>query len=450
MGTSIVVFTRDLRVHDHPALAAAARESKQVVPLFVFDDAVLTSLHRSPNRIGFLIDCLADLDDSLRHVGAGLVLRRGDWVTQVLAMAGACGATAVHVSDDVSGFARARLSRLERDAATARVAVTRHPGVTVVPPEALAPSGGGEFKVFTPYYRRWVELPRRKPAAKVRTLALPSAIDCGLDLLDAIAREHASARSPDMLPGGESHGLERLRAWASRGLASYDDDRDQLGEDATSRLSAYVHLGCLSPGAIDARLRDHPGAPAFLRQLAWRDFYHQVLAARPDASRDDYRSRGDRWERDDEAFDAWASGQTGYPIVDAAMRQLQREGYMHNRSRLIVASFLTKDLYVDWRLGAAHFMRLLIDGDVANNQLNWQWVAGTGNDTNPFRIFNPLLQSKRYDPNGDYIRRYVPELAPLRTSDVHDPTPAQRQELGYVAPIVDHREAVARFRARGR
>jgi deoxyribodipyrimidine photo-lyase len=199
------------------------------------------------------------------------------------------------------------------------------------------------------------------------------------------------------------------------------------------------------------------GAEAFVRQVAWRDFHHQVLAARPDSSRRDYRGHGDRW-RDDraafDAFEAWKDGRTGYPIVDAGMRQLRAEGWMHNRARLIVGSFLTKTLYVDWRWGADHFLDLLVDGDVANNQMNWQWVAGTGTDTRPHRVLNPIAQARRYDPAGVYVRRHVPELAGVDGAAVHQPWKLDedvRRSLDYPAPIVDLGEGLHRFRAaRGR
>ncbi|MGH8920369.1 MAG: FAD-binding domain-containing protein, partial [Actinomycetes bacterium] len=191
------------------------------------------------------------------------------------------------------------------------------------------------------------------------------------------------------------------------------------------------------------------GARAFTRQLAWRDFHHQVLAARPECSTRDYRPRGDRWRRSDRDFTAWREGRTGFPIVDAAMRQLADEGWMHNRGRLIVASFLTKTLYLDWRLGARHFADLLVDGDTANNQLNWQWAAGTGTDSRPNRVLNPLRQAKRYDPAGDYVRKHVPELSGIRGDAVHEPWKLPRGELsatGYPAPIVDLRSGAERFK----
>jgi len=215
-------------------------------------------------------------------------------------------------------------------------------------------------------------------------------------------------------------------------------------------LSPYLHFGCLSPVEVlrgIGRRRDE-GAEAFVRQLCWRDFYAQILAARPEAAWADYASRDDHWSDDAHAIEAWKTGRTGYPVVDAAMRQLQAEGWMHNRARLIVASFLTKDLYVDWRVGARHFLDLLVDGDIAQNNLNWQWVAGTGTDNNPHRVFNPTVRGRRFDPDGDYVRRYVPELRALKGGAVHDPAPKVRAAYDYPDPIVDHREAIAEYRDR--
>ncbi len=258
------------------------------------------------------------------------------------------------------------------------------------------------------------------------------------------------------MPGGETAGRRRFESWLESDGDGYADRSDDLAADATSRLSPYLHFGCLSPVEVVARAgrRDSAGARAFVRQVAWRDFHHQVLAARPATSVADYRPRGDRWRRDDDAFAAWRDGRTGYPIVDAGMRQLATEGWMHNRARLIVGSFLTKTLYLDWRLGAQHFLDLLVDGDIANNQMNWQWVAGTGTDTRPHRVLNPLRQAQRYDPQGRYVRRYVPELADLEVPEVHEPwrlPDERRRALDYPEPIVDLRDATERFRAaRGR
>jgi deoxyribodipyrimidine photo-lyase len=246
-----------------------------------------------------------------------------------------------------------------------------------------------------------------------------------------------------------------MRAWLAGPLDAYADGHDDLAGDATSRLSPYLHFGCLSPVELVRRARERggPGAEAFVRQLAWRDFHHQVLAARPEAFHSDLRTRGDHWRPDNEDAEAWRRGRTGYPVVDAAMRQLRHEGWMHNRARLLTAGFLTKTLYVDWRVGAAHFLSLLVDGDAANNQLNWQWVAGTGTDTRPNRVLNPLSQAKRFDPRGDYVRRWIPELADVQGPAVHQPwrLPHRvRDGLDYPPPLIDLADGLARFRlARG-
>jgi deoxyribodipyrimidine photo-lyase len=468
MAVSVMVFTRDLRVTDNPALSAAVGGSAAVLPLFVLDEVILARCAGQVNRLRFLLGSLADLDASLRARGGALVIRRGDWVTEVLTGARSAAASVIHVSDDVSGYATARFARLEREAAQFRVRVIRHPGLTVVAPGAIAPPGGRAYQVFTAYYRRWqravpgsVQAPGHEAAWSGSGPGRPSPVPLAVRLppgtgpgrlpdLAEIAG-HGKARAAAAVPaGGETHGRARLGRWVSAHLAGYDHGRDDLAADLTSHLSAYLHFGCLSPRALVSELRGRPGADAFTRQLAWRDFFCQLLAAWPAAAYEDYRDRGDRWRDDPDALAAWQAGQTGYPIVDAGMRQLAAEGFMHNRARMIVASFLAKDLYLDWRAGAEHFMRELADGDLAINQLNWQWVAGTGTDTSRYRIFSPVRQGTRFDPSGDYIRRYVPELAALPASVIHDPGQRTRRECGYLAPLVDHRESVAAYRARHR
>jgi deoxyribodipyrimidine photo-lyase len=232
-------------------------------------------------------------------------------------------------------------------------------------------------------------------------------------------------------------------------LAGYDEQRDLPGVDATSRLSPYLHFGCLSASDVARRLWERDGADEFVRQLCWRDFFAQLLWWRPEVARADVRpGRAPRWRDAPGDLEAWKAGRTGFPLVDAGMRQLRAEGWMHNRVRMVTASFLTRDLRIDWREGAAHFMDLLVDGDLANNQLNWQWVAGTGTDTNPFRVLNPTAQSRRHDPDGVYIRRWVDELAALATDvDVHDPPFDLRRKCRYAEPIIDHHEAIETWRA---
>ncbi|MBT2481577.1 deoxyribodipyrimidine photo-lyase [Streptomyces sp. ISL-94] len=452
---SVVLFTSDLRLHDHPPLRAALESADGVVPLFVRDPAVDRAGFAAPNRLAFLADCLADLDAGLRERGGRLVVSSGDTVAEVCAVVRQADAGEVHMAAGYSRFAQDREARLRQalEADGRRLCV--HDGVTtVVPPGELTPQGSDHFAVFTPYFRRWQAHPRRTPLAAPRMVPVPAGVRSG----ELPARSSVADVSEGLPAGGETEGRRRLGAWLSRHADAYEERHDDLAGDATSRLSAYFHFGAVSAAeAVHlARTRGGPGPEAFVRQLCWRDFHHQVLAARPQAATADYRSRADRWRRGRAAEDdlrTWREGRTGYPLVDAAMRQLAHEGWMHNRGRLIAASFLTKTLYIDWREGARHFLALLVDGDIANNQLNWQWVAGTGTDTRPNRVLNPVLQGKRYDPHGAYVRRWIPELAALSAGAVHEPwklTGLDAAACDYPAPVVSLADGLARFRhARG-
>lgn len=448
MSTAIAVFTRNLRVHDNPVLMAAAEAAERIVPLFVLDDHIVSSAYNRPNRARFLADSLNDLHERLYESGGGLVVRRGGWVEEVGRVADDVDALEVHVASDVSKLARSRLDELRRELGR-RPLVVHESVVTVLEPGAVTPNDRDHFAVFTPYHRQWEDRPLRAIHGGPQRIVLPR-IQCGrLPDGEGIC---PGSTSPELAHGGETEGRRRMQDWLADEVESYADRQDDLAADATSRLSPYLHFGCLSPVELvhHARQQDSPGARAFVRQVAWRDFHHQVLAARPESSRHDYRTRGDRWRHDDQAFDAWKEGRTGYPIVDAAMRQLTAEGWMHNRARLIVGSFLTKTLYLDWRLGAQHFLDLLVDGDIANNQMNWQWVAGTGTDTRPNRVLNPLRQAERLDPHGAYVRRYLPELGHLEAPEIHQPwrcDPQQRRQLDYPERLVDLGEAAERFRA---
>jgi deoxyribodipyrimidine photo-lyase len=427
LSTAIVLFTRDLRVHDHPALGAAAERTERVVPLFVLDDSVLAAFG-APNRVAFLLDSLHDLDGSLRRRGAALVVRRGDVVAETAKVAAESGARAVFLGEDVSGYAQRRERRLRDTLARDRIGLEVFPGVTVVPPGDLTPAEGDHYRVFTPYWRRWREEPRRDLLAAPERLSMPDGLAAGE--LPRLRELVTGATAPELPEGGETAGRRRLEAWLDDGLACYAELADDLAADATSRLSPYLHFGCVSAGEVVARSLELEGAEPFVRQLCWRDFNHQLLAAKPEAAREDLRPRAAAWRDDEEGFEAWREGRTGYPLVDAGMRQLLREGFMHNRSRLVAGSFLTKHLGIDWRKGAEHFFAHLLDGDVANNTGNWQWVAGTGADPRPYRLLSPIRQAERFDPRGVYARRYVPELG---TPD-------------YPEPIVAHEDAVARFR----
>jgi deoxyribodipyrimidine photo-lyase len=446
---ALAVLTRDLRVHDNPTLAGAVRAADAVVPLFVLDDAILRSAYNRPNRARFLAECLQDLDASLRARGAGLVVRRGGWVDEVARVVEETGAVSVHVAGDVSGYARGRLELLAARLGTGVELVVHDDTLLVVPPGEIAAAGKDHMAVFTPYFRRWEGRSIRDLAPTPRSVRLPAEVARG-DLPTGGSLS-VGEPSPEVAAGGETEGRRRMAAWLRASLSSYDDDHDALGNDTTSRLSPYLHLGALSPVELVRKARANPGEgpAAFVRQVAWRDFYAQLLAARPDATTADYRPRGDRWHRSGEELAAWKEGRTGYPVVDAGMRQLAREGWMHNRARLIVAHFLCKTLYIDWRQGARHFLDLLVDGDVASNTMNWQWAAGTGTDSRYNRTYNVVVQGRRHDPRGTYVRRYVEELAGLDDRFVHEPwllPDDEREKLGYPAPIVDQDDARDRMR----
>lgn len=437
MTLAVVLFTQDLRLHDNPALHAARAAADQVVPLFVTDPAVGAAGFDAPNRTAFLAACLAELDTSLRALGGRLLVRSGDTAEQTARLAAETGAAGVHVAAGVSGYARRREQRL-RDALGARLHV--HDGsLTAVPPGAVRPVGRDHYAVFTPYHRAWEQVPRRTPLPPPRTLHTPSGLRG-----DPLPRAVPTAR--DLPPAGER---AARRSWQNWRTEHYADLHDDLAADGTSHLSPYLHFGCLSANELVqlAERRGGPGADAFVRQLAWRDFHHQVLAARPDAAHADYRPRYDSWRTDEEEFAAWRDGRTGFPIVDAGMRQLAATGWMHNRARLLTASFLAKSLYLDWRLGARHFLHHLLDGDVANNQLNWQWVAGTGTDTRPNRVLNPLAQADRYDPDGAYVRRWVPELAHLPGREIHRPWLSRHRPADYPPPLIAPGTTAHRLRA---
>ncbi|GIH90006.1 cryptochrome/photolyase family protein [Planobispora siamensis] len=422
MDTVIVLFNRDLRVHDHPALTAACADARRVVPLFVVDPELARS-----TRGGFLVECLADLRDSLRRRGGDLAVRWGDPVAETVRLARELSARAVYVSADVSAFARSRERRLAEECARHRLGFRTFPGLTIVPPGALRPSGGGDhYRVFTPYLRAWSRAERRRMLPAPEWVPVPGNLRSGWP-------EGTWRASHPLLTGGETVARKRMAQWLRWCVGDYAEGQDDLAGNRTSKLSPYLRFGCLSPLELESLAE---GGGEFVRQLCWRDFHHQVTFAFPRINRDDYRSRGLSWHDDEHAAQAWKAGMTGVPIVDAGMRQLRAEGWMHNRARLITSSFLVKWLKVDWRVGAEHFWKLLLDGDVPNNYGNWQWVAGTGNDTRPNRVINPIRQAVRFDPDGEYVRRYLPELETVRGRAVHRPWRLPSAVHGYPGPLV--------------
>jgi deoxyribodipyrimidine photo-lyase len=461
--TALLWLQRDLRVHDHPALRTALDDGGPLVPVFCFDRRLLGGRHASGPRTQFLLECLSDLEKTLRRRGSRLVVRDGRAEEVLPHLARELEASRVFWTRDVSPFATRRQLAVCRALEAMGAEVRVLPGLFVLDdPKALLTSAGDPYRVFTPFHRAWLKCARRDVLPAPRSLpALPGAVEPGklptlrdLGLEDTV--EQATA-------GGEAAGRRRMRRFFAERVAEYGSAREELVADGSSRLSPYLHFGCISARELEEQLPSRVGPQEFRRQLCWRDFYAHVLAHFPTNARDEFqdRYRGSiRWSRAEKHFQTWCDGRTGYPLVDAAMRQLRREGWMPNRARLVVGSFLTKDLGIDWRRGERWFMRFLIDGDEASNNGNWQWIAGVGVDPQPpsRRIYNPVRQQARFDRDGAYVRRYVPELRGVPDEFLSEPwtmpEEAQREAgcvIGkdYPGPIVDHatarREALARY-----
>ncbi len=445
-SAAVMLFTRDLRLHDNPAFAAAC-ESDLVVPLFVLDDRILGSARRSPNRIAFLSESLADLGSSLHQRGSSLVFRRGDVARETAEIARRTGATVVHIAGDATRYSETRTTRLAAALAELGIELRLHrTGTFVVEPGRLHTEKADHFEALGPYTRRWLAAPLRpivEPPAHLHPLG-------SVEVLSTWISEFGvedSGTSPGRQPGGETAGRALLQRWLDREEPTAEKYND-FALDGTSRLSPYLHFGCLSP--LEVRMRSAGHHDRLVHQLALRDYSAQLLAAHPDAGRRPLRDRGDDWPFDRSAVEAWKTGTTGFPLIDASMRQLRQEGWMHPQARWVAGHFLTKTLYQDWRIGADHFAEWLTDGDVASNTINWQIVAGLGPDYRFNLIYDPSRQALLHYPSGSFVRRYVLELRALAGAGVHSPwtLPAdRRRSLDYPDRIVDAREGNSRFRA---
>ena len=452
----LVWFRKDLRLDDHTALAEASRDAGgDVVPFYTSEPRLLGRDDIAPTRVRFVLESLADLVAGIEQLGSRLVLDHGDAERTVPRIAAAAKADAVYWNDEYESALRERDDAVERALLAAGVRVKRFHDRLLTPPGAVMTKTGGPFVVFTPFERACSALPPARPRPRVASLAMHELSTRPLGTLEKLG---FPAPTSARWPGGAREGRARLKRFVENGLARYATHRDFPAVDAISRLSADLKFGTLSVRAVAAAALDAAAddprlagpAAKFVSELRWRDFYSHVLLHFPHVERGAFRRDYDalRWQGDPAHLAAWQRGRTGYPLVDAGMRELAATGLMHNRVRMVVASFLTKDLLLDWRLGERHFMRHLVDGDLASNNGGWQWAASTGTDAQPyFRIFNPVTQSERFDPDGRFIRRYVPELAALDAKAIHAPwtfPPAIQQAMGvvvgrdYPAPIVDH------------
>lgn len=456
--TALWWIRRDLRLNDNDALTAALAQARRVVPIFILDPLLLGGPTASAKRTTFLFEGLRALEADLRSRGSRLVIRRGRPVEELARLAAETGATAIFAEEDYSPYARRRDEEV-----AAALPLTLSGSVAIRPPGLVMKSDGAPYTVFTPFSRAWIAL---GPLGPRDLHSAPERLPAPGDITGEAIPEPPTTPSK-LFPAGEAEARQRLAVFVTERGDAYSEMRHRMDVDGTSRLSPYLRFGMLSPreAAVAAQTTaPSKGLATWLNELIWRDFYIHILYHFPHVSRMSFREslRDVPWRNDPAEFDAWRDGRTGYPVVDAAMRQLRETGWMHNRARMIVASFLVKDLLIDWRWGERWFMNNLIDGDPAANNGGWQWTAGTGTDAAPyFRIFNPVTQGNKFDPDGDYVRRWVPELAKVSAPIIHEPwrmAPLEQQASGciigrdYPHPIVDHAAARERtlvaFRAK--
>ncbi|WP_353649659.1 deoxyribodipyrimidine photo-lyase [Nakamurella sp. A5-74] len=438
MADSILWFRRDLRLSDHPALVAAAADGA-VLPLFVLDDTLLrTAGDTRRNRLLASVRALHEATDG------ALVIRRGKAEEVVPAVAQELGTSAVHITGEPFPYGRRRDDAVRKALQSTDIELLTTGTPYAVGPGRIVKGDGTPFKVFTPFSRAWRDRGWHSPAGRPTGLRWVRRID-GDALPDTAPDERA----------GEQAALDRWNDFRESDLGEYDDQRDRPDRDRTSRLSEHLKYGEIHPRTLLDAMKGTrgDGVERFTTELCWREFYADVLWNRPDSAWGDLNDLPMKYDDPDEKFEAWQQGRTGFPMVDAGMRQLLAEGWMHNRVRMITASFLVKHLHVWWPHGARHFLDHLRDGDLASNNHGWQWVAGTGTDASPyFRIFNPLTQGLKFDPQGDYVRRYVPELRHLSGRAAHEPwTQDDGYAQGYPERLLDlgaeREESLARYAA---
>ncbi|MEO8054206.1 MAG: deoxyribodipyrimidine photo-lyase [Acidobacteriota bacterium] len=465
MPVAVVWLRRNLRLDDNRVLDAALRAADAVVPVFVLDDHYLLE-DFSPPRLAFLAGSLRELAAALEKKGGRLVVRKGPAGAALLALCRETGADAVFTHADHEPHGNALHEEARRALAAQGTALHAVEDLLLVPPGQLATQEGKPFTVYTPFSRRWLEADKLAPLVEPARVPAPDAVLS--PAFPSIPLEKPRGFRETGAPANPEAGAAAARrtwdAFRASALLRYAEERDRPDLEGTSRLSPHLRFGTIGirrvlaearAGWKDASPEGRRGIETFVKELAWREFYAGILDAFPRVLSENFRKDFDTfpWTAGEEAerrFAAWAEGRTGYPIVDAGMRQLLAEGWMHNRVRMIVASFLTKDLLIDWRRGEAFFRRHLADGDPASNNGGWQWAAGCGTDAQPFfRIFNPVLQGRKFDPDAAYVRRWIPELARVdaKSADLHAPWTLAAPPADYPAPVVDH--AAARAAALG-
>jgi len=428
--TSIWWIRRDLRLTDNPALHTAL-EFGDVIPLFIFDPAFST---QSPRRRSFLYEGLSTLDKNLQARGSYLVIRTGRPIDVLRQLLQATHADTIFAEEDYTPYARRRDAKV-----ASQLPLKLIHGQTVHHPEFVKKADGKPYTVYTPYSKAWKSL-----LQEIKIIPVPEYINTPANIFSEHLPEY---KTNPKFPAGEKEAQHRLAQFANHQITEYAQIRDRMDLNGTSSLSPYIHFGMLglrqAVHAIQPSIFGfQPSTEIWLNELIWREFYIQILYHFPHVRQNAFNAslKNIPWRNNEAEFKAWKDGRTGMPIVDAAMRQLKSTGWMHNRARMIVASFLVKDLLIDWRWGEAWFMENLLDGDLAANNGGWQWTAGTGTDAAPyFRIFNPVLQSAKFDPDGNYIRKWVPELSELTAKEIHAPWSFDIKIAGYPEkPIVDH------------
>jgi len=427
--TSIIWFRRDLRINDHPALLAAVESAEQVIPLFILDKTQIKEA--GAKLLAYMAQSLRSLDESL---GNNLHIIEGDQVEVLTALIKKYDVQEVHISAEYERYGAERDAKVE--AAGIKLVRTGSP-YAVTPGRVVKPSDATPYKVYTPFYRAWRTHGWRAPAKTPKSMKFVQPTSEYRNFPD-----FPLPKGVEIIKAGEAAALSRFKEFTKKGLDTYDENRNFAGIDGTSKMSSYLKFGEIHPRTLLENLGESKAHDTFRKEIAWREFYADVLFNNPMTDREYYAPRfaDMRYDEPGAQFKAWCEGKTGYPFVDAAMRQLIQEGWMHNRTRMVVASFLVKDLHLEWQLGERFFAEHLVDYDVASNAHGWQWTAGTGTDASPYyRVFNPIEQGKRFDENGDYIRKYVPELAHLSAAEIHEPwLYLDGYSKGYPERLVDH------------